>query len=101
MNVKDVLLSVNDIIKSFGDQKVISSYYLEFRRRLEVLKLVETHCRPGSTILDIGAQPFIISCALKRMGYKVIAFDVEPEPYMKISERCSVDVTKCDLERRD
>jgi len=67
MNVRDALLSVNDTIKSFGDQKVISSY-LEFHRRLEVLKLVETHYRPGSTILDIGAQPFIILCALKGNG---------------------------------
>jgi len=68
MNVRDALLSVNDTIKSFGDQKVINNYYLEFHRRLEVLKLVETHYRPGSTILDIGAQPFIILCTLKGNG---------------------------------
>jgi len=79
---REALLSVSDIVKSFGDQKAISSFYLEFNRRLETLKLVETFCEPGSLVLDIGAQPFTTSCALKRMGYKAVAFDVEPEPYI-------------------
>jgi hypothetical protein len=49
--------------------------------------------------LDLGAQPFIASCALKAMGYDVTAVDVEPEPYMPIAERCGVEVMKRDLER--
>ena len=28
-----------------------------------------------------------------------MAFDVEPEPYVGVAERCSVKVVKCDLER--
>ena len=93
------LLYVKEIVKKFGDRKAIHSFYLEFGRRLEVLKLVKAYCRQGFAILDIGAQPFIISCALKRMGYKVVAFDIEPEPYMEIAKACGVDVVKCDLER--
>jgi predicted RNA methylase len=50
-------------------------------------------------VLDLGAQPFIISCALKAMGYEVAAVDVEPESYMSIAERCGVKVVKRDLER--
>jgi len=49
--------------------------------------------------LDLGAQPFIVSCALRRMGYEVVAFDVEPEPYVGTTECCSVETVKRDLER--
>jgi len=33
------------------------------------------------------------------MSYNVIAFDIEPEPYIKIAKACDVSVVKCDLER--
>jgi len=93
------LLSVGEAVKLFGDQKAVRSFYIEFRRRLEVLKLVEAYCNPRSTVLDLGAQPFIISCALRKMGYNVIAFDVYPEPYRKIAEACNISIVRCDLER--
>jgi len=50
-------------------------------------------------VVDLGAQPFVVSCALKAMGYDVTAIDAEPEPYMPIAERCGVKVVKRDLER--
>jgi 2-polyprenyl-3-methyl-5-hydroxy-6-metoxy-1,4-benzoquinol methylase len=99
MDVKETLLNVEEIVKKLGDHKAVHSYYFEFSRRLEVLKLVEEYCRQGSTVLDLGAQPFITSCALRRMGYNVIAFDIDPGPYRKIAEACNVNVVKCDLER--
>jgi len=99
MNAKDALLSVKEIVEGSGDSKAIHSYYFEFSRRLEVLKLVGEYCRQGSAVLDLGAQPFIVSCALKKMGYNVTAFDIDPEPYMKIAEACNVNVVRCDLER--
>jgi hypothetical protein len=40
-----------------------------------------------------------MSCDLKRMGYNVVAIDVEPEPYLSIAESCGVDAVKCDLEK--
>jgi len=88
MSAEKALLSVKEVIELFGNQKALSSFYIEFLRRLEVLKLVEAHCNPGSTVLDVGAQPFITSCALKNMGYRVIAFDVEPEHYVEIAGSC-------------
>jgi len=95
----EALLYVKEVVRKFGDRKTTHSFYLEFRRRLEVLKLVKAYCRQGSTVLDIGAQPFIVSCALKRMGYRVVAFDIEPEPYIEIAKACGIDVVKCDLEK--
>jgi 2-polyprenyl-3-methyl-5-hydroxy-6-metoxy-1,4-benzoquinol methylase len=87
------------LLRGSSDPKAIHSYYFEFGRRLEVLKLVEEYCKQGSAVLDLGAQPFIVSCALKKMGYNVTASDIDPEPYMKIAEACGVDVVRCDLER--
>jgi len=99
MDAREALLSVEKIIREHGDSKALGSYFLEFGRRLEVLRLVERWCARGASVVDLGAQPFIVSCALKAMGYDVTAVDVEPEPYMPIAERCGVKVVKRDLER--
>jgi SAM-dependent methyltransferase len=99
MDSREALLSVKEIIERFCDSRAVHSYYLEFGRRLEVLKLIEGYCGQGSTILDLGTQPFVVSCALRKMGYDVIAFDVDPEPYMRIAEACNINVLRCDLER--
>jgi len=74
MIAREALLSVREIVERFGDSKAIQSYYFEFGRRLEVLKPVEEWCKQGSTILDLGAQPFIISCALRKMGVQCHCF---------------------------
>jgi SAM-dependent methyltransferase len=99
MDSREALLGVKEVIERFGDSRAVHSYYLEFGRRLGVLKLIEGYCGQGSTILDLGAQPFIISCALRKMGYDVFAFDIDPEPYMRIAKACNVNVVRCDLER--
>jgi SAM-dependent methyltransferase len=101
VSAREALLSVEGVLRKLGDSKALGSFYLEFGRRLEVLKLVERYCRRGSLVLDLGAQPFIASCALRRMGYEVVAFDVEPEPYVGVAESCGVKVVRCDLERDD
>jgi hypothetical protein len=72
MNTRDALLSGKKIVEKFGDSKIVHSYYVEFGRRLEILKLVEEHCKQGSAVLDLGAQPFITSCALRKFGYNII-----------------------------
>jgi len=41
----------------------------------------------------------VIPCALSRIGYKVLAIDIEPEPYVGTTECCSVETVKRDLER--
>ena len=74
MSAEKALLSTREVIEKFGDLKAVHSFYIEFRRRLEVLRLVEAYCNPGSTVLDIGAQPFIISCALRKMGVRCHCF---------------------------
>jgi hypothetical protein len=58
MNAREALLSVKEIVERFSDSRVVHSYYFEFGGRLEVLKLVEERCGHGSTVLDLGAQPF-------------------------------------------
>lgn len=101
VRAREALQSVKDVVRKFGNGKATYSFYVEICRRLEVLGLVEEYCKEGSTVLDIGAQPFILSCALRRMGYNVIAFDIDPEPYTRIAEVCGVNAVKCDLEREE
>ena len=97
--VKDASLSVGRIVKEYGDDKALRSFYLEFWRRALVLELVRKYCPKGGTVIDLGAQPFIISCALKLMNYEVIAYDYNPGRYLGIAKACNVKVVKCDLER--
>ncbi|MGC9107506.1 MAG: class I SAM-dependent methyltransferase [Infirmifilum sp.] len=94
----EALLSLEGIFAG-RDGKVRGSYYLEFWRRVEVLDLTLRYCSRGLVIVDIGAAPFITSCALKKLGYNVVAVDIEPEKYMDIAEVCEINVIKVDLER--
>jgi SAM-dependent methyltransferase len=81
------------------DERVFTSYYLEFWRRALIQELVMKYCPKDGLVIDLGAQPFILSCALKLMGYKVIAYDYDPDPYLDIAKAYNVKVVKCDLER--
>jgi SAM-dependent methyltransferase len=93
---KHALLEIEKIVK---DEKVLASYYQEFWRRAMVLELVMKYCPKGSVVIDLGAQPFIVSSALKLMGYDVIAYDYDPDRYLDIAKAFGVKVVKCDLER--
>ena len=98
-NSKKALLEIEKIVQSIQDAKALASYYLEFWRRVIVLELIKEVCPKGSVVADLGAQPFIVSCALKLMGYEVIAYDYDPDPYLDIAKAFGVKVVKCDLER--
>ncbi|MEM4977158.1 MAG: class I SAM-dependent methyltransferase, partial [Desulfurococcaceae archaeon] len=49
--------------------------------------------------MDLGASPFIVSCALARMGYSVVAVDYYSEEYSPMASAYGVKVIKADLER--
>jgi len=76
---KHALLEIEKVIRSLRDSKVVASYYQEFWRRAILLELARKYCPKGSIVVDLGAQPFIVSCALKLMGYEVIAYDYHPD----------------------
>lgn len=40
-----------------------------------------------------------MGCALKYMGYRVVAIDYDPSEYVDIASQCGVEVAKADLER--
>ncbi len=95
----NILVSVEKIVKEYGDEKALRSFYLEYRRRLFVVELVKRFCAPGSRVVDLGAQPFILSCMLAVEGFRVTAVDIDPAPYAKIAEACGIDVVESDLEK--
>ena len=47
--------------------------------------MLSRHCPRGSLVVNLGAQPFILSCVAKLTGYEVVAVNVEPEKYLKIA----------------
>jgi len=98
MSLGEALLRVREVIETLGDERVKHSYYSEFYRRLQLLELVSKYCR-GRRVVDFGASPFITSCALKFMGFEVVAVDFDPEEYGKIAEACKVQAVRADLER--
>ena len=93
------LLSLEQLVRSLNDARVLHSFYFEFGRRLYTLKLVLEFCPLGSEIVDLGASPFIVSCALVRMGYRVVAVDYDPEEYSTVASACGVKTIRADLER--
>jgi hypothetical protein len=74
MNAKGALLGVKGVVEGFGDSRAVHSYYLEFGRRSGILKLVEEHCRQGSTVLDLGAQPFCSLLCSQEDGVQCYCF---------------------------
>jgi hypothetical protein len=50
MDIKEALLSIREIIEKFGDSKTVYSYYIEFGRMLEVLRLVKEHYKQSCSI---------------------------------------------------
>ncbi|QOJ79275.1 class I SAM-dependent methyltransferase [Infirmifilum lucidum] len=90
--------NVEEIVKRLGDDKALWSFYLEYSRRIYVVNLAKRFC-PGRRVVDLGAQPFILSCMLRALGYDVTAVDVEPEKYESMAKACGVEVVKSDLER--
>ena len=93
------LLGLEQLVRSLNDARVLHSFYFEFGRRLYTLKLVLKFCPSGSEVVDLGASPFIVSCALARMGYKVTAVDYDPAEYSTVASACGVKTVRADLER--
>jgi len=98
MTPKVALLKIKDVVETLEDERIKYSYYIEFHRRLQVLQLVSEYCR-GERVVDFGASPFIVSCALKFMGFEVVAVDFDPEEYGRIAESCGVRAVRANLER--
>lgn len=50
MSPREALLRIREVIELLGDGRVRHSYYLEFRRGLQVLELVSEHCRASGCL---------------------------------------------------
>jgi len=93
------LLGLEQLVRSLNDARALHSFYFEFGRRLYTLRLVLEFCPSGSEVVDLGASPFIVSCALARMWYKVTAVDCDPAEYSAVASVCGVKTVRADLER--
>ncbi|MEM4889463.1 MAG: hypothetical protein QXJ64_08510, partial [Thermosphaera sp.] len=50
------LLSLEQLVRSLNDARVLHSFYFEFGRRLYTLKLVLEFCPLGSEIVDVAVD---------------------------------------------
>ncbi|MEM4553782.1 MAG: class I SAM-dependent methyltransferase [Ignisphaera sp.] len=99
LEFSSALLGLEQLVRSLNNARVLHSFYLEFGRRLYTLKLVLKFCPPGSEVVDLGASPFIVSCALARLGYRVTTVDYDPAEYSTIASACGLKTVRADLER--
>ena len=76
MNAREASLSVKEVVKRLGDSRAVHSYYLEFGRRSEVLKLVERYPR-------ISGFKDLVGIALKKPT-KLNTLRLLPYPIVKI-----------------
>jgi len=74
---REALLRVREVVETLRDERVRQNYYLEFHRRLQVLRRISEYCRYGR-VVDFGVSPFVTSCALKHMDFEVLAVDFDP-----------------------
>ena len=83
------------ILSVLPDQ--IKEYCYTFNRRLETLRLAAKFCRKGSIILDAGAGQGFHGLVLKKMGYKVIAIDVNDQ-YATFMRKNGIEFYRANLE---
>ena len=75
----------------------IKEFYYTFNGLLEALRLVAKYRRKGSTILDAGAGQGLHGLILKKMGYEVIAIDVNDQ-YATFMRKNGVEFYRANLE---
>jgi len=75
----------------------IKEFYYTFNRRLEALQLVVKYCREGSIVLDAGTEQGFHSIILKKMGYNVIAIDIDDQ-YAAFIRKNGIEFYRVNLE---
>jgi SAM-dependent methyltransferase len=62
------------------------------------LDIVGALIAPGSAILEVGAIPLVLTCALVDRGYAVTGVDVHPDRFAAAVTALQVQVAACDVE---
>jgi SAM-dependent methyltransferase len=63
------------------------------------LEIIKQHANPTQSILEYGAVPFLLTGALKKSGYRIIALDIAPERFSNAINQLGLEVRKCDVEK--
>lgn len=74
-------------------------YLKDHRRRFgEDLALADLFTPPGTSILELGSVPPLITAALARTGRAVIGVDIAPDRFKTCITELGLDVRPCDFE---
>lgn len=75
-------------------------YATSQRKRLSYdLDYAGQFCKKGDKILEFGSAPFLLTCALKRQGYKVTGLDLKPGRFAGTIVKEKIEVKRVDFEK--
>ncbi len=75
------------------------AYFRDHWRRLSFdVDYATEMTEPGSSVLDVGCAPPILSGSLLQLGYRVTGIDKNPETYESTYRRLGLPVLQCDLD---
>lgn len=75
------------------------SYILNHKSRIALdLDVVKEHVVDGSSVLEFGAVPLLLTAALASKKYNVTGIDIAPERYKQVINKINANVIKCDVE---
>ncbi len=74
-------------------------YFSKHKKRYEKdLQIIKSEYTKGE-ILEIGAAPFHLTFAIKKLGFPIIALDIDPERFSEYIKINGLKVVKCDVEK--
>lgn len=91
--------SIDELSPLFSTNTWFKEYTKLHQKRFakELAYLIEI-IPPGEIIGEFGAAPFVLTLALKKLGYQIEAWDIAPERVSKIP---GIEVKKSDLDNWD
>ena len=99
-----LITEVSQFIKSDNLQlnEWATEYISRFQRRFAFdFDLAKRFSNKNSNILEVGASPPVLTCALKKSGYKITGVDIAPERFASTLKDFDIKVHKCDFEKSE
>jgi SAM-dependent methyltransferase len=63
------------------------------------LDIIRNNIRPGSTVLELGSVPLLLTAALVKLDYNVTGIDISPERFSAAINKYKFNILKCNIEK--
>ncbi len=100
MSPKDIIQqSIDELSPLFSSNEWFLSYTLQHQKRFEKeLIQIEKVIPKNKSVGEFGAAPFVVTLAMKKLGYQIEAWDIAPE---RIPDIPNIEIKKSDLDHWD